>query len=446
MKVFKVILLYLIVINTFFYQEGAEKGKFPKIKARGEIEFGIDSWERRYYRPRFRFDFHHSFATYFLDVLFYQQMDGRIQGGIDYWIMLGMQKKIGRADNWIEFRLNHMCRHISSRENSPIFDLNEVLARVWLEKPNYRVGIGGGGYSGGSANYKNLFLFNLEFPGILNSEISLKGEIKLVDFNQVLHEAELSFNLTKSLDLFIRNTRVYELKNTTFMGLRIKSHGKMAQWLDSLKLITGIYPWYGRHKLKVIGKYRFALFKTGKRRLVVSLDFFAPIWRGETFLKTFFPEKMVYPVLVEYERKIKNSLYLTWYGKYRLNLPMDENEEFKADLATGMGLRNQPDFDQIIKKIKYECSLGYNFKHGIEMSAKGGMVFFRSKGFKGGADVTFTLNRKEFFGDFKLFANFGNEVAIRPFVGFEIAEFFNSQRPSENKFLLGFGLYKWYRD
>ncbi len=63
-------------------------------KATLVVEYGLDSLERRYYRPIFRFDFPVRAGNLFAEVQYHSRMNGRLQGAIDYWVNAGVQKAL----------------------------------------------------------------------------------------------------------------------------------------------------------------------------------------------------------------------------------------------------------------------------------------------------------------------------------------------------------------
>lgn len=406
------------------------------------VEIGIDSLEQRYYKPDFRFDFPLSFANLFTQFYYYQVMDGSLRGRIDYWIILGLQKEFNQNLKF-EARINHMCRHTTSYEHRDVFNFNEVIGRVWLLDKHYKLGFAAGTYTGGSADYKSLLQLNGELPRIFGSELSLRGEIKLVDFKEVLHEAELFFSLGKSTDLFIRNSRHYELKNNTYIGMRMKSAGRMEKYMESFFISTDIYPDYEDHKISVEGNFKLAFFKNNNRKVIVSTDFIAPVIRGESFLGNFYPDKMVYLISMQYLLKINESLYAAWFNRYSLDMPVDKSERFSASLATGVALKNQVDFHRIEKKIRFDVFSGYNFKHSFELDIKLGASLIKREGFNISSDFRFNINKDKLFADIRLFFDYGRSVTFRPFIGLEKVKYFNPRQPVINKFSFGFAFFRW---
>jgi hypothetical protein len=436
----KIAILIAACLALMVTANPAENDITGKPDARGHVEIGIDSLERRYVKPEFRFEFPLPFALLFSEISYHQISGGKLRGRIDYWVVVGMEKSIGEKFKF-EARLNHMCRHLTSQDNPQVFDLNEVVGKVWLVNKNFKLAFGGGGYTGGFADYKSLLLFNGELPSILGSGLSLKCECKLVDFKEILHEAELSFSLSKSTDLFIRNSRHYLLKNNTYIGIRLKSQGKVEKYIESLKMSASIYPNYERHKLSAEGEFRLAFFKTPRRRVTVTTHFIAPISKGKRFWGVFFPEKMVYPISIEYQRKINEALIISWCSRYNLSMPLDRDLEFSASLATGIALKNQWDFDRLHKKIRFDIFAGYNFKHKFETDIKFGMSFWKNEYFTVGSDLRVERNREKRFAHLKLFVEYGKSVILRPFVGFET--FTYSQQQPVEEFIFGFHLIKW---
>ncbi len=413
-----------------------------RFTGRVHVEIGIDSSERRYYKPDFRFDLSLPFANFFTRLYYYQIMDGSLRGRIDYWVVFGVEKEFGNNLKF-ETRINHMCRHITSINNPEIFNLNEVVGRLWLLQKNYKLGFGAGTYTGGNANYRTLLQLNGELPHLFGSELSLRGELKIVDFKEVLHEAELFFSLSKSTDIFLRNVRHYALENNTYIGVRMKSAGKIEKYIDSLTISTDIYPNYEDHKILVEGNFKLSFYKTGKRRVIVSTDFLTPILRGETFLGDFYPDKMVYLVSMQYLRKVTESLYLAWFNRYSLSMPVDRDERFSASLATGIALKNQVDFERIEKRVRFDVFSGYNFKHQFEVDLKLGASFVKKEGYNTGSAFRFNLNGEKRRMDLKLFIDIGRNVTFRPFFGLEKLTYLNPRQPTINKFFFGFAFFRW---
>ncbi len=435
---FLVVYIFLSLVEMWADSDGIEK-----INARVQVEIGIDSREQRYYKPDFTFEWPLSFATFVSQIFYYQIMDGSLQGRIDYWVAIGLEKDFG--DNLrFEGRLNHMCRHITSVDSPVILNLNEVVGRLWLLDKNFKLGIGTGTYTGGNAGYKTLLQFNGELPHLFGSELSLQCELKVIDFKEILHEAELYFSLSKSTDIFIKNSRHYELEDNTYIGVRMKSAGTIEKYIDSLNVSTDIYPFYEDHKVAVEGEFKLVFFKTPTRRVIGNVGFTAPVSRGTKFLGDFYPEKMVYLVSMQYLSKIKESLYLGWLSKYSLSMPVDKNERFSASLATGIAMKNQVYFERIEKKLRFDVFGGYNFKHKFETEVKLGVSFVKTDLFNISSDLHFGFNKEKNFADFRLFFEYGRRVTFRPFIGVERITYLHPRQPTVYKFPFGFELFRWF--
>lgn len=100
------------------------------------MKYGLDSLERRYYHPVFRFDFPCKWGNLFSEVQYHSRMNGRLQGAIDYWVNVGVQKTV--REKWkLELRLNHFCRHETVRATPYVWNLNEVLGKIGLAGKNF---------------------------------------------------------------------------------------------------------------------------------------------------------------------------------------------------------------------------------------------------------------------------------------------------------------------
>jgi hypothetical protein len=423
------------------------KNEMPSSQAKLQVEFGIDSLERKYYRPDFTFAWlpgKDKKNLLFAEFRYYESINSRLQGAVDFWLNAGYKRQLpGRLQ--LEARLNHFCRHLTCWDTPSVLDLNEVIGRLWLEEKTYRLGVGFGGYLGKEKGYDNLLIFNFELTNFLASEISFESEFKWVNFDQLLHEVGLSFALNESTELFIRNARYYQSKNTTNIGIRFKSEGKNEKYVDNFKLITGIYPFDDFYKLGVEANYKLAFFKAPQRRFFLDIDFFSPVLSGDDFFAQFYPDKMVYSVKGEYEKKIKDDLYLSVYATYNVDLPVDKDLPFRSNLGTGLRFKNQPDFDKPEKVIRYELAAGYNFKLDYDVAVKLGMNTRKKDLVNAGWNFLYQSNNEKYLVDFRVFADIGREVAIRPFIGLRKEKDTQGLEPSsESRVIVGIGLYKWF--
>jgi len=446
MKDTKIIFFIFIFFCCFLIakpSENSEKKEPSKIKTRGIIEYGIDSSERKFLKPSIRFDIPFSLATAFAEITYYQRANSKIQGIVDYWIKSGLKKSINKKTE-IEASINHMCRHMTLRDNPYIFDLNELIAGINFRLNEIHLGFGAGKYLGGSIKYSSLFTFKFSLPDILNNNISLDSEFKLVELKKILHEVVVSFSLDKSTELFFRNAKHYELPVMSYIGIRTRTNTRIDKHLDSLKFSAGFYPFYDYHKILVESEYRFNFFKKPKRRLILSFKMNAPILRGKGFWDTFYPDEMTYPISMEYEIKLTKNLFLSWFNHYNLRLPLDVEENYSSDLATGVLMRNQPDFEQNRKNIKFEIYAGYNFKLDYDLGLKFGVKLLDDKIFNLFSDFNFNIDKKQANYSFRIYSDLGKDISIRPFLRFDKKTFLSSEKYSDMHFLYGISLLKWF--
>lgn len=439
---FPIVLCCLLICPVLIYPEVPEEEN-SIFTANIAVELGIDSLERRYYSPHFRYDWNFGKWGIFLDLKYYQIVAGDLSGTVDYWINFGGIKELSKHFS-LEASLNHMCRHLTSTENPTIYDLNEVVARGWYRKENLKLGLGFGGFLGGRAGNNTLSVFNWHLDNLLNTELALDLELKWLDFSEILHEAELIFPLNHSMDLFIRNFRYYDSKLDTRIGMRISSKGGMKRFIHVVKNEFGVYPAFEDYKIHTEGTYGFEFFKTDHRRVLLTVHFDCPILRQRGFFGPSYPALFEYPISFLYERKIKDDFYLGWYTRYTITMPMDKDTRFRGDLGTGITIKNQQDFDMSEQVGRYELSVGYNFKHEVELYLKGGIHFFNSQGFQAGAEVNSHFNHNLAKHIFRIYGNISGRYTLKPFVAMESIEYRNGDKKNINRLLIGLGIYKWF--
>jgi len=415
------------------------------VRAEGCLELGIDSSERRYFSPIFRFAFPTRWFTIDTEVMFQQRANSRMSGAVDYWLNLGVSRSLGRSYH-LEGRLQHMCRHLAVADNPTTFNLNELFLRAWRSSPGWRLGLGVGGYTGGSVDYSFLLLANLEFPRIFGSDVSVLTEWKWRDGSELLYDLEVAFSLNPGVELFVRHSLQYEFPATSYIGLRLTSAGRLADHLDAIKLITGFYPYFERHKINVEGEFLLAFFRNDHRRVLFSMNFVAPILRDDGFWGTFFPDHMVYPFTLEYQRRLGERWHLSWFAAYRMVLPLDVDDPYRADLGTGLRLRNVADFDHLDRPWRLEISTGVNFKHGIELGLKFGMTLMRLGNMGLHGDLRLAINDERVQTSLGFFLDTGRRVSVRPFVRLHSEDPGIDGSGSDIRFLFGVGLFHWSDD
>ena len=447
MEVKKPIIMGFLLLCLFLPEllDGSSFDDFQLSEARAEavVELGIDSFERRFYRPQLHFYFPLKSNLLFLKMMYYQRINSRLQGEVDFWLRFGWKRAL--SDHLIlEAGLNHMCRHISSVNYSIVLDLNELFGKLWLYKNTYRLGFGLGTYIGGPSAYKSLAILNFGLPRILNSEFSLLAEIKLVNFDEILHEIELSAALSESVDLFIRNTRHYEYRNATHLGIRLKSNGKAENYIEHLRFRWGYYLFGETYKALAVKEIKLEFFKISRRRMLFSFQGIIPILKSDgLFTGVFKPERLKYPLSVEYEKKAGNSLFVFGYWRYDVIMPIDVAKEYSSNLGVGLGIRNQPNFRMLSKKLRFEFFSGYNFSHKYDVGGAVGLNTL-NKNINLGVELFSRLNPDQLDTDLEIFCEMGRGVKIRPFARFEKVYYFDGQEQSGIKFLFGIHFIKWF--
>lgn len=413
-----------------------------KPKATADIEFGIDSLGREYYRPNIEFNLPLKSNIFFFSLQYYHRINSSLQGEVDFWLKAGWMRPL--SDHlFFEVSLNHMCRHLTSRYNPVTFDLNEAIGRLWFEREKYRWGFGAGAYFGGTRNYNKLVLLNFELDKIFISGFSLSTEVKLVNLDEILHEFELSVALNKNVDFLIRNTKHYEYKNVTYVGMRFKADDKSENYVEYLGFLAGYYVSHNKYKALISTDARLDFFNTSSSRAILSLKAIFPLLKSKRFLfGSYKPERILYPWSVEYERKMRNELFLFGYSKYNIDMPIDVDTEFDSNLGVGIGFRNQPNFYMLLKKLRFELSGGYNFTTNFDVDAAIGINSVE-KIFNTGSNVRFKINSERLNAVFEVFGETGKDVKIHPFVSVEKIYYFELDKSSDTKFLIGVQFIYW---
>jgi len=405
------------------------------------VEYGLDSLERRYYRPRFRFDFPIRKGSLFAEVQYHSRMNGRLQGAIDYWVNAGVLGRLG-GDLLIELRLNHFCRHGTLRETPYVWNLNELLGRTILVRGGLTLALGAGAFIGGSDGYRQLATAGGEWRGFLFPELSLEAQLKLVNFRRLYYEAGFSLALNRSLDLFFRNVRHYEFPAISYLGLRLNSGDGGDAFLDTISILVGASPFDDLLKLEVGGRFTMAFFRNEARRVALAIEFAAPILNGDAFFAQFWPWKMIYDIGLDYERRFARGLYGAWVARYRLDLPVDDDRPFAASLFTGLALRNQPDFDVLEHDVRYEIMAGYDFKHGFTAGGRLALGICKGRAVKVFSELKGEVNSDRLRLDLRLSAAGGRSIEWRPYLGWKKDVGLEPERELPGKLLFGLGFFK----
>jgi len=426
---------------VLFVRAEEPEAQNPGPKATASLEMGADSLERRYIRPRLRFEFPVSFGSIYLDSDYYQRMNGQLQGEVDFWINLGINTPLSKQ--WqVAIDLNHFCRHTTSFDNPHVLDANELLAEFWFDLSLFRLGMGGGTFLGGNAGYKSLVILNVDWTEILDSEFSFAAEIKLVDFKEAFYEFELSIALDPSLDILARYTKHYFYPKTTYLGLRFNSRGKAGEFIDKAMFSGGIFPDDATQKVFAVNEFKLSFFRRQQTQVLLTLNGNIPIQRKDTFLGTFHPEEMRYLAALEYEKKLSSDVYGVVYGRYDIRMPVDVDQHFTSSLGVGAGLKNQSHFKKLDKSVRFSVYAGHNFSHTYDAGLLFGVNTIE-KTVNLGVDIQAELNPGRFTNLTEAFIEFGRDIKFRPYVAFEWTEFLDSNR-IRTRLLFGIHLTSWH--
>jgi hypothetical protein len=410
--------------------------------SQAELHLGTDARQRRFFQPAFRFQFPLGGFSLTTSVAFEHVTNGRLEGRVDFWLGAGLTKSLGGATS-IEAGLNHMCRHITSAVNPAFLDANEVVAKVWTGTEAWRAAVGGGGFIGKNRDYRSLVTADLRAARIWGTELSLEAGLKLVNGRKIYHDLELAVAVAEHVDLFVRNVRPYGLDPVTYLGLRFTSRGTTASFLDAYAFRLGLYPFFDG--IKAVGDMaaRLRFFDRPTGRLLISLAATIPVQRGNAFFGRFRPDRIIYPIAVEYERPLAGGFYATGYFRYRVDMPIDVPERFDGRLSAGLGLRNQKHFDRLERPFRFEVFAGREFDRGYEALARTGLNT-TGRRIDAGFEVFTFLRPGDQDYRAELFLESGTGVRVRPFVAVEFLSLTPEEDPLKGKFLFGVTLWRWF--
>ncbi len=431
-------LVLLVLLSAVIH--AADEAERPS-QASLVVEYGIDSLERRYYRPVFHFDFPGRRSNLFAEVQYHSRMNGRLQGAIDYWVMAGAQKVLNENVT-AELRLNHFCRHETLRDTPYVWNLNELLGRVILDRGDLTLALGGGAFIGGSDGYRELLTAGGEWRGMLIPELTLQAEFKLVNFSRLYHDCGFSLALNRNVDIFFRNARHYEFRNTSYLGLRFRSGNGDSALLDNMKVLVGASPFDERFKLEIEGDFKLEFFRSDTRRVVLGVEFESPILNGDGFFAQFWPGKMIYDLGLDYEKTVAPGLFAAWVARYRADIPVDDDLPFTASLFTGLALRNQAEFDVLGRDVRYEVAAGYDFKRGLGASGRLGLGIWNGASWRVFTETRVHADAGRIRFDIRLLASSGGPVELRPYLGWKKEIGLDPHQEAPGKFLLGLGFFK----
>jgi hypothetical protein len=430
---------------TAIRDRGCESGSAPagdEPGATARLHIGADGRQRRFFNPELAFRFPLGPVDLATAMAFEHVTNGRLEGRVDFWIRGGVGRKIGSGLR-LEALLNHMCRHVTSREYPTALDLNEALGRLGWEKDGLAAGVGAGGYLGKNKAYRSLLTADFRADRILGSEFTLTAGVKVVNGRRIQHDLELAAALAAGVDLFVRSVRPYDLHTVTYLGMRFGSGGAGPSPLDAFGLGLGFYPVYDGYKAVGNVGARLKFFEQGSGRLLATLAASIPILRSGSFFGRFRPDEIIYPLSLEYERRAGRGLLAVGYFRYRVDMPVDVDEVFDGRLSVGLGLRNQSAFERLEKPVRYEVSAGRELDRGWEGLARAGVNTIGRRVDMGiQAEAALRPRRNE--GRIEGFLEFGRQARVRPYIALEIKEYGYADVSAEARFQTGVALNAWF--
>ena len=436
----------ILLCLLFNPQDGFTQTQDPQLNrpwTLSYLELGTDSFERGFYKSKLSFHFPIKPVSFYIDMTYLQRLNSRWRGELDFWLRAGFKLRLF-PDILYEGQVNHMCRHRTSYGKSVgNLDLNEFIAKIWLEKPDFRLGIGAGIYRGLYRKNENLLVFNAEFPGLFKTGISIMAEFKFAGIEELIHDFEISYAMNPGWDLFIRNSKHYGFKNRTFVGTRIKTGDGSDKYINYLNLKLVVYPDDDEYKMLFTNHFRLEFLRAQKSRILLLMNAYIPVKKNIPFFGKFYPERIDYPLSVQYERRLKEALFLFGYLTYELSMPFDIVKEADTNLGAGLGLRNIPHFLRLEKKLRYEVQAGFNFEHDYDCELRVGINTVE-KIIDVGSEIDFQLNPDLREGTAVIFGEFGKGLSIRTFVGVRGSRWVKVQSTVNWKFMFGVDFQKWF--
>ncbi len=430
-----------VLLFPHFLLAGTRYPQQNTTQTKAYLEYGIDSSERAFFRPKLHFNIPLRFVDLFVDAEFLHRLNSRLEGEVDFWINLGSKKQISSLIS-LEAALNHFCRHKTLQDYPRILDINELVGKCWFRLPNIDLGFGGGTYLGTSNHFTGLITADLRWSQIFETEFSASSQLRWTDLNQIFYELELAFTLEPGLDFFARTTKHYEYPKTAYLGMRLYSEGDMGRHLESFRFRGSFISADEAYKVNAQEEFKLNLYETEQRRLLLSLGANIPIKSGEAFFSTFHPDDVSYCIQMDYELKLRRQMAAYVYGLYDLIMPADRADSFSSNLGIGVGLRNQAYFERIDRTLRFDFSVGQNYKNVFDMRIRLGVnTLGPSARYGSNFRIDFDPDAKHVL--LEVFAEYGNQVRFRPFLAYEHMDLFHRPGSSLNRFLVGIELLGW---
>jgi hypothetical protein len=383
------------------------------------LELGVGTQGRLYYRPMFNYawDLAPAGATQlFADLGYLQRTNDVYVGPIDYGLAFGLSQRLSEKFS-AEASYSHFCRHLLSTENPYVLNLNEAAVKLRWRSGPWNLAVGYGRFVHGTPGFDDLAVFDVGIAPFLFSGLSFESRWKWVNFSYMYYDASLALRLTKGLSIFVRAAETYRMPSEMFLGLRLSTDASPARPVDHWTLTGEAFPRYDEHKLLVSGDYWVALARTPESRVFIDFAFDVPFLSGDGFFTVFYPDVMSYAVSAVAERKL-GGLFGALYVRAAADMPADRAVPFTKNFGTGFLVRSQLDFDRLEHLFRFELGAGWNDSHGYDLKLRLGVNSVFSGGAPDiGAEVFWGQDRGLTTTDLRVFAAFGRDVSVRPFIG-----------------------------
>jgi len=411
---------FFILSGTFIVRaDDAARPAAARPSAGMTLELGVGTQGRLYYRPMFNYawDLAPAGATQvFADLGYLQRTDDVYEGPIDYGLAFGLSQRLSEESS-VEASYSHFCRHLLSTENSYVLNLNEAVVKLRWRSGPWNLAAGYGRFVHGTPGFDDLAVFDVGIAPFLFPGLSFESRWKWVNFSHLYYDASLALRLTEGLSLFVRTVEMYRMPRETFFGLRLSTGASSERPVDHWTLTGEAYPRFDEHKLLVTGDYWVELARAPKSRVFIDFGFGVPFLSGDGFFTAFYPDLMSYAVSAVAERKL-GGLFGAIYVRAASDMPVDRAVPFTKNFGTGFLVRNQLDFDRLEHPLRFEFGAGWNNSHGYDLSLRLGVNSVFSGGAPNiGAEVFWGQARDLTTADMRVFAAFGRDVSVRPFIG-----------------------------
>lgn len=414
------------------------------------MEIGWSNIGQGYVRPQIRYFLGSPSVRIFAETIYEQHQNERLEGTIDFWLKGGVLASLGGGFE-LELSVNHLCRHALSGLSPYVLSVNEALGRLWWTGRGVRLGLGLGPYFNtaeknfdGERPVHGLAVVNLGLTDILGSIFSLDLELKFVDFERTLHDLELRARLGWGVFLFLRNVETYGFPRTTDVGLGFRGDRLERTNFSFVSSEAKVLPDDDAHKLIVDQLVTLDLFRTPEQRILFQVEANLPIVRGEKFLGLFRPEKLTYPLALEYERRLGPGAFIFGYASYEVTMPIDTTQRYSTALGLGLGLRNQRVFRVLEKSFRYEVSAGLSSPGDYDTRVSLGANTVNGRP-DIGMEAAARLNPDTRRASLMAFTEFGTGTRVRVFIG---ADWIRDMQPAPSnrtRAWLGFGFFHAFR-